>query len=135
MPREDKRLQALVKRPYLAILTTVYPSGSPQAFPVWYEYDGDHFLVTTSANAVKVPNIQRNPKVALCITNTSTHTDVLTVRGTAQLVLHNTLAHQVHTRLSVRYLGKRAGIEWDKSVSHVEMVLIKIKPDKLIWSG
>jgi PPOX class probable F420-dependent enzyme len=135
VPRQDKRLQALVKRPYLAILATIYPSGSPQAFPVWYEYDGDYFLVTTSAKAVKVGNIQRHPKVALCITNTSTHTDVLTIRGTAELVLDNTLAHQVHTRLSVRYLGKRAGIKWDKSVSHVEMVLIKIKPDKLIWSG
>ena len=129
------QVQEFTQRTYLAILATVYPSGGPQAFPVWYEFDGESFMVTTEAEAAKVHNISRNPKVALCITDTSKWIKSLTVRGTAQVVADNHLAQELHRKLSLRYLGPQQGPEWADSMAEEKMALIRIKPDRYLWTG
>ncbi len=129
------RVQEFTQRTYLAILATVYPSGGPQAFPVWYEFDGESFLVTTEAEAAKVYNIRRNPQVALCITDTSRWMKSLTVRGRARVVPDNHLAHELHRKLALRYLGPQQGSEWADSMAGENMVLIRIEPQKYLWTG
>ena len=89
LPATSRRVLEFTQNTYLAILTTVYPSGGPQAFPVWYEYDGDSFYITTVADTVKVRNLAGNPKVALCITDTSRQIRSLTVLGRAEVTMDN----------------------------------------------
>ena len=89
MPATSRRVLEFTQHNYLAILATVYPSGGPQAFPVWYEYDGQRFTIATDADTAKVRNIRRNPQVALCITDTSHQVKSLTVRGRAVVVMDN----------------------------------------------
>ena len=129
------RVQEFTQRTYLAILATVYPSGGPQAFPVWYEFDGESFLVTTEAEAAKVYNIRHNPQVALCITDTSRWMKSLTVRGRARVVPDNRLAQELHRKLALRYLGPQQGSEWADSMAGENMVLIRIEPEKYLWTG
>ena len=129
------RVQEFTQRTYLAILATVYPSGGPQAFPVWYEFDGESFLVTTEAEAAKVHNIRRNPQVALCITDTSRWIKSLTVRGRARVVPDNRLAQELHRKLALRYLGPQQGSEWADSMAGERMVLISIEPERYLWTG
>ena len=120
---------------YLAVLATIYPSGGPQAFPVWYEYDGSVFQVTTDATAAKVRNIEGNPQVALCITDTTRNIRSLTVRGWAEIIDDNEAAQELHRRLSIRYLGQEEGEEWANSLSDDELVVLRITPERFIWTG
>ena len=128
-------MQDFVQRNYLAILATIYPSGGPQAFPVWYEYDGTVFSTTTDAAAVKVRNIENNPQVALCITDTTRNIRSLTVRGRAQIMVDNAAAQELHRRLSIRYLGEDEGGEWADSLVDEELVILRIIPERFIWTG
>ena len=130
-----QRLRDFVQRNYLAILATVYPSGGPQALPVWYDYDGTVFSTATDAAAVKVRNIENNPQVALCITDTTRNIRSLTVRGQAEIIYDNDAAQALHRRLSVRYLGDEEGEEWADSLADEEMVLLRIIPERFIWTG
>jgi PPOX class probable F420-dependent enzyme len=127
-----EKVKELTRKPLLAVLATVYPSGGPQAFPVWYEYDGTHFLVITSAGAVKVRNIRRNPRVALCITDTSRMGDTVTVFGRAEIVEDDRAAREVQWRLAVRYLGPREGRRWYDTAGEGEMVIIRITAEKFL---
>jgi PPOX class probable F420-dependent enzyme len=131
----SRRVLEFTQHSYLAILATVYPSGGPQAFPVWYEYDGESFLISTDSGAAKLRNIRRNPKVALCITDTTRQVKSLTVIGHAQVVMDNDQAQELHRRLSLRYLGSEEGTEWADSMADEEMALIRITPDKYLWTG
>jgi PPOX class probable F420-dependent enzyme len=131
----SRRVQEFTRHTYLAVLATVYPSGGPQAFPVWYEFDGETFALTTEANAAKVRNIQHNPKVALCITDTSRQVRSLTVLGRAQVVSDRNSAQDLHRTLSVRYLGPDEGQAWADSMSGEEMVIIRVKPARYLWTG
>ena len=128
-------MQDFVQRNYLAILATIYPSGGPQAFPVWYEYDGTVFTTTTDAAAVKVRNIENNPQVALCITDTTRNIRSLTVRGRAEIMVDNAAAQELHRRLSIRYLGEDEGGEWADSLADEELVILRIIPERFIWTG
>ena len=128
-------MQDFVQRNYLAILATIYPSGGPQAFPVWYEYDGTVFSTTTDAAAVKVRNIENNPQVARCTTDTTRNIRSLTVRGRAQIMVDNEAAQELHRRLSIRYLGEDEGGEWADSLADEELVVLRIIPERFIWTG
>jgi PPOX class probable F420-dependent enzyme len=135
MTTTSRRVLEFTQHNYLAILATVYPSGGPQVFPIWYEYDGESFTVATEAGAAKVRNIHQNPQVALCITDTSRQVKSLTVLGRAEMVMDNDLAQEVHRRLAVRYFGPEEGAEWANSMAAEEMALIRITPEKLLWTG
>ena len=120
---------------YLGILATVYPSGGPQAFPVWFDYDGDSFNIATDADAVKVRNIRTNSKVALCITDTSRQVRSLTVLGDAEVEMNNLAAQDLHKRLAVRYMGQDEGEEWAESMGGDEMAIVRIVPTNFLWTG
>jgi PPOX class probable F420-dependent enzyme len=120
---------------YLGILATVYPSGGPQAFPVWFDYDGDRFNIATDADAVKVRNIRTNSKVALCITDTSRQVRSLTVLGVAEVEMNNLAAQGLHKRLAVRYMGQDEGEEWAESMGGDEMAIVRIVPTNFLWTG
>ena len=59
MTAGSRRVMEFTQRTYLGVLSTVYPSGGPQAFPVWFDYDGDVFTVASRAESSKVRNILR----------------------------------------------------------------------------
>ena len=131
----SRRVLEFTQKQYMAILATVYPSGGPQAFPVWYEFDGEHFTLTTVAGAAKVRNVNRNPKVALCITDTSRQVRSLTVLGRAEMVMDNARAQELHRRLSLRYLGEDEGTDWADDWADEEMAIIAITPENFLWTG
>ena len=131
----SRRVMEFTHHNYLAILATVYPSGGPQALPVWYEYDGECFTIATDADAAKVRNVAHNPKVALCITDTTRYVRSLTVLGRAEVVEDPTLAQDLNRRVSLRYLGEDEGTQWADSMADDEMAVIRINPDRYLWTG
>jgi PPOX class probable F420-dependent enzyme len=52
-----------------AQLATVNEDGSPQVTPVWVDFDGTHVIVNTARARVKSKNLERNPRVALAISD------------------------------------------------------------------
>ncbi len=46
-------------------LTTVRTDGTPQPTPVWFLWTNNSFLIFSQPAALKVRNLQHNPKVAL----------------------------------------------------------------------
>ncbi|MBX3013924.1 MAG: TIGR03667 family PPOX class F420-dependent oxidoreductase [Caldilineaceae bacterium] len=49
----------------LAWLTTVRSDGTPLPTPIWFLWCGDHFLLFSEPDALKVRNIRRNRRVAI----------------------------------------------------------------------
>jgi len=135
MSAASRRVLEFTQHTYIAILATVYPSGGPQAFPVWYDYDGQRFTVATEADTAKVRNIHHNPRIALCITDTSRQVKSLTVLGRAEVIIYNDMAQELHRKLSIRYLGQDEGTEWADSMVDEEMAVIRITPEKFLWTG
>ncbi len=130
MPLTSEQLAVITMPPVLGILTTVNPDGSPQATPIWYYYDGEHFNVTCYVHRVKARNIRREPRVTLVVVDTVNNGDPLIVSGTAELVEEG--AAEATERVAIRYEGEQAGRESAARLNaRGQRVIIRITPERI----
>jgi PPOX class probable F420-dependent enzyme len=62
-------LLALLHQPSLCYLATLMPDGSPQLTQTWVDTDGEHILINSVAGFQKIRNIERDPRVALTVSD------------------------------------------------------------------
>jgi PPOX class probable F420-dependent enzyme len=51
----------------IAVLGTVGADGTPLLTPIWYLYRGGQILMRTDKQSVKARNIERDPRVSVCV--------------------------------------------------------------------
>ena len=71
----------LIDAPNCAHLTTLMEDGQPKAEPVWVGRDGDRIVIATDRKSIKSINIDRDPRVALSITDYANPYEQLLIRG------------------------------------------------------
>ena len=49
------------------VIATIREDGSPQATPVWIDYDGENVLVNSALGRTKVKNIERDPRATVTV--------------------------------------------------------------------
>jgi PPOX class probable F420-dependent enzyme len=96
--------RALIDRPVLATLTTLFSDGSPQSTPLWITVDGDDLVVNTSRGRVKERNMARDPRVSLVVIDPDDAYRVVVVRGTVTEMTEDG-ADAVIDQLAHKYLG------------------------------
>lgn len=95
----------LINRPIHAVLTTMMPDGQPQCSLVWWAYDGEDVLLSTTLERQKGRNMTANPKVALLVIDPANTARYVEVRGDV-VELCATGAVEFADLLTRRYTGK-----------------------------
>ena len=127
-----EQLNELTDEPLLAVLATVNPSGTPQATPLWYHYDGECFVTTCFDHRVKVRNIRQNPSVVLVVVDSVNNGKGLIVRGRAEVV--EVGAEEATVVNGVRYLGEERGREAAADLNAMgSRVAIRVRPERIIY--
>ena len=102
-------VEAFLRQPHVAALSTVRPDGRPHVTPVWYDFDGREFTVSTFRTTQKLKNVSHKGFAALSIfTHEPPYQNVI-VQGTARV--GSPLDNVWRQRLATRYLGEHAGRE------------------------
>ena len=98
-------LLALLRQPSLCYVATSMADGSPQVTQTWVDTDGEHVLINSVQGHVKVKNLARDPRVAVAISDLSTPSRYVQVRGrVVDITTEGAVAHI--ERLAQRYLGR-----------------------------
>ena len=71
----------LLDAPNFAALTTLMEDGWPKTEPVWVGREGDRIVIATDRKSIKSINIERDPRVALSITDYANPYEQLLIRG------------------------------------------------------
>jgi PPOX class probable F420-dependent enzyme len=71
----------LIDAPNFAALTTLMEDGWPKTEPVWIGRDGDRIVIATDRKSIKAINIERDPRVALSITDYVNPYEQMLIRG------------------------------------------------------
>lgn len=131
-PRE---LSEFTEKPLLAVLSTVNPDGAPQATPLWYHHDGEHFNMTSFTTRVKVRNIRQSSKVSLVVVDTARRGGQgLVVSGAAELIEEG--VPEATLRNAIRYLGEDKGKAMAKHLTETApRVLIRVTPERMLFVG
>ncbi len=121
----------LFEKRALAVLVTLMPNGSPQATPVWCDFDGTHVLVNSARGRVKDRNMRRDPRVALTILDPDNPYRYLEIRGRVVEITEEGAEEHID-RLARKYLGvDRYPYRQPGEIR----VLYKIRPERVSGRG
>lgn len=108
MPTDEERLNFL-RDHKLAVLGTLRASGQAQLSPIYYLFDGQHIVISTTKSRVKTKNVLRDNRVTLCALAEEPPFAYMTVYGRGEIVEENV----VETMMAIgeRMLGRPIGEE------------------------
>ncbi|GHO68345.1 hypothetical protein KSC_072370 [Ktedonobacter sp. SOSP1-52] len=107
---KNPKVQKILQSKELAHLATIGPDGAPQSSPMCFLWDGEYIKFTHTTNRKKFQNIQRDPRVAVSITDVDDPYTCAEFRGIVERIeedptgtFYDTLAK--HYEMSFRYSG------------------------------
>ena len=124
-------LLALLREPSTCYLATSMADGSPQLTQTWVDTDGQHVLINSVQGHVKVRNIERDPRVAVAISDPNKPSRYFQVRGRVLDVTTDGAAEHIE-KLAQRYLG--GPYPWYGGRGQVRL-LITIEVSKITSTG
>jgi PPOX class probable F420-dependent enzyme len=115
---EDVR--ALFEGPNIGHIATTMPSGGPHTVPVWVGVEDGRIAFLTGPGSRKARNLDRDPRLAISITDRERWFAMAQVRGRVAERLEGHAAFEVIDRISHKYVGQPYPVRSDRVVFLVE---------------
>jgi PPOX class probable F420-dependent enzyme len=113
-------VRALFEGANIGHVATTMPSGGPHTVPVWVGIEGDQIAFLTGPGSRKARNLDRDPRLAISITDRDRPFAMAQVRGRVAERLEGDAAFEVIDRLSHKYIGQPYPLRSDRVVYLVE---------------
>jgi len=126
-------VEEFVRRANVAALATVRPDGRPHVTPVWYDFDGQEFTVSSFRGTQKLTNVSHKGFATLCIYTQELPYRSVIVQGTARV--GSPIDNVWRERVASRYLGEAAGRAYVHDTGDYDVVGIHIRPIKWTTEG
>lgn len=81
------------------------PDGSPQLTQTWVDTDGQHLVINTVVGFQKARNVERDPRVAVSVSNSDNPSRYNSIRGRVVDATIDGAAEHIEA-LAHRYLGQ-----------------------------
>lgn len=118
-----------LENPYVGVVTTIRPDGSPHSTVVWVDVDDEGVSFNTEVGRAKPRYLGQNPHVALLVIDPNDPYKWVSISGRAEMT--NEGAREQIDRLAKKYLGK------DEYPWHTEAdrITVRIHPETIDSSG
>ena len=113
-------------------LASVRADGRPHLAPVWFLLDGDDLMFTTWHETVKAHNIQREPRLSLCVDDQTPPYAFVMVEGTAVIEEDPAALKHWATRIAARYMGEALAESYGQRNAVPGELLVRLTPTKII---
>lgn len=120
MTKLPDAIRTLFEGPNYAHLATVLPDGAPHSVPLWVGLEGDQIAFLTQPGSRKARNLERDPRVAISITDRNQPNTMAQVQGRITERLEGDRAWVIIDRLSHKYTGQPYPVRTDRVVYLVE---------------
>jgi PPOX class probable F420-dependent enzyme len=118
---------------HVAVLVTIAPDGHPVPTPIWYLYRDGVFYFRTASNAVKTYNIQRDPRVSICVQDERPPYRAVIAYGKAEL---GAQADWLEKEMPRHYLGFVGGMGYQQTartaVEQGPEVTLVVRPERFV---
>ena len=79
----QQEITAYLATSHIAVVATVNRNGHPHLTPNWYRYDGQVLTFITRKDRLKYRNLQRDPRISVCIYDPPAASNYVVISGTA----------------------------------------------------
>ncbi len=127
-----ENMKDLLERPIVVTLVTLMPDNTPQATPVWFNWDGEYILVNTARGRAKDKNLSERRKATILSIDPSNPYRYLEIRG--EVVSDTEEGGVDHINfLSGRYTGNSDYYKGNTVRMNAETrVIYKIRPIRVV---
>ena len=117
----------LTNKQAFAHIATLNADGSPQVTPVWVDFDGTHVVVNTARGRIKTRNLEREPRVALSISDPENPYRYIGIQG--RVIAMTESGGDAHIdKMAKKYLGKDS---YPVRAPGERRVVVTIVPEKV----
>lgn len=127
----SEELLTLLRQPSICYIATTMADGSPQITQTWVDTDGEHVLINSVQGYVKIRNIERDPRVAVVISNPANPSRYFQVRGRVIKMTTAGAVDQIE-QFAQKYLG--TAYPWYGGREQVRVSIV-IAPEKVSSMG
>ena len=128
---DEERRTFLMEGTRTGKLATVRADGRPHIAPIWFVLDGDTIVFNTGASTVKGKNIQRDPRVTLCIDDERPPFAFVIIEGTAEIDADLGRSLTWATRIAGRYMGVDRADEFGRRNAVAGELLVRVTPTRM----
>ncbi|MEM7028119.1 MAG: PPOX class F420-dependent oxidoreductase [Chloroflexota bacterium] len=135
MPKmTQSEINEFLQQPLHAIVGTNPADGPPQLSPVWFIYEDETLYISLLHNSAKRRNLERDPRISVCIDGGRADVRYVTFYGTAQLFGPDTaLQDEWRLRIIRQYNPtEEAALRYYDEIKDMPATLIVLKPDRVI---
>lgn len=127
----EQTVEDFVREARLGVLSTVSPSGRPQATVIWYAYEDGAFWFNVGVGSRKEKNVRGNPNVALAVDERTWPYKQAVVYGRVEEVPFD---EDQARRIAVRYLGEADGGKMHRyMMENTERLRLRLVPERVYW--
>jgi PPOX class probable F420-dependent enzyme len=98
-------VDAFLRKPNPAVITSLRPDGSPHAVATWYDWDDGLALLNMDESRLRLRFMRRDPRVALCVLDEESWYRQVTLFGRIVQIEDDADLADID-RLAVRYTGR-----------------------------
>lgn len=130
-----KKLNKFLAKPYLMDLATISRGGYPHVTPVWFEYYGGLFWVSTTKERKKARNISLSPRAGFSIAEPNL--PYAAVVGYGDVTVEEDPKGELLKRLAHKYLPPEKADGYARELMEAgSRIILKIKPKWMLsWTG
>ena len=123
-----------LQQPLHAIVATNPADGAPQLSPVWYIYEDETLYISILHKSAKRRNLERDPRISVCIDGGRADVRYVTFYGVAQLFGPDTDLQDAWRKRIIRQYNPtdEAAQRYYEEVKDTPATLIVLKPDRVI---
>jgi PPOX class probable F420-dependent enzyme len=115
-----------------AVLGWTAADGRPLAAPVWFVVDDDALVFNTGKDTAKGRALARDPRVVLCVDDTSPAYAFVQVQGVASISEDPDELLDIATRTGCRYMGADRAEEFGRRNGVPGELVVRVKPTKVV---
>lgn len=127
----------LLNQPVALTLATTMPDNEmPQTTVLWFKWDGENILMSTTKGRQKYQNLQANPKVSAMMIDPENMYRYLEVRGT--ITFQDEGAYDLIDELAKAYVGKDSyygGVAPAEAKAKEDRVILVLTPEHVVANG
>jgi PPOX class probable F420-dependent enzyme len=124
-----EELDDFLAKPNNAIVGTAQRDGRHQLTPVWFVWDGEAFLLTTTRGRAKNANLRRDPFLSL-IVDDPVGRDFVVAYGQAEII--EEYVPELVQRIIEKYVpGDQRAQRWQTMPQEPDRVAVVLRPEKM----
>ena len=127
MKMSDEAITEFLQEQRIGVLAINREGRPPQLVPVWFVYDGKDIWLMSEKRVPKIANMRRDPRLSLCVHDSTFPYRAVVVYGTGTLIEEN--VPERRRQIARHYLGEVDGDAYVAQPRPRGVILIRLEPE------